>query len=199
MSSGPITLMHGAAINVSSDNTNGGDISISAREGPVKLLDGGRITARAAKTGGNVIINAGEIALSRRSLITGEAGLNGGSITLTTRATALGGNSLINGKAVGMDVDVDVFGRLLQSIDSAIQSDNATFTLDTDLASALVPFGADIAGVTARLQDFCGIRVSEISSFTVTGRGGLTLDPARAAPASPAAPAAPPAPAARRE
>ncbi|MBC8106166.1 MAG: filamentous hemagglutinin N-terminal domain-containing protein [Anaerolineae bacterium] len=180
-SSGPISLDHGAAINVSSDRVNAGNIDITTRDS-LALTDNSRIAGSAKGNGGVVNIIARNLSLSR-SLITGEAGLTGGTITVNSKAVSLGA-STINGRAGGRDVRVDINGRLLQAVDSAILSDNTNFTIDTDLASALVPFNADIAGVTARLQDFCGIRISEISSFTITGRGGLTLDPAHAAPAS---------------
>src|SRR6202008_3356285 len=116
--------------------------------------------------------------------ITGEAGGNGGRVTLGTAAASLCAASLIKGRANQADVDVDVSGELLRSVDSDIQSDNVTFTLDRDIASSIVPFDAAVTSAIARLQDFCGIRVSEISSFTVTGRGGLMPDPQRPAPAS---------------
>ena len=58
----------------------------------------------------------------------------------------------------GTDVVVNINGQLLQAIDSAILSDNASFTPDTDIASSIVPFNVDVASVTARLQDFCGLR-----------------------------------------
>jgi hypothetical protein len=179
-SSGPISLDHEAAINVSSDLVNAGNIEITTSN-LLSLTDNARIAASAKLNGGNVHISARNLSLSR-SLITGQAGATGGTITANSRAVALGA-STINGLAGGRDVLVDINGRLLQAIDSAILSDNTNFTIDTDLASALVPFGANIAGVSARLQEFCGIRLSQISSFAVTGRGGLTLDPARAAPA----------------
>lgn len=179
--SGPISLSHGAAINVSSDRVNGGDIAITTSKS-LSLRDNARIAASANINGGNIVIVAAKNLSLARSLITGRAGQTGGAITINTNAVSLGA-STINGLAGGQDVVVRISGDLLQAIDSAILSDNATFSLDTNLASSLIPYGADIAGATARLQDFCGTRAAQISSFTVSGRGGLTLDPARAAPA----------------
>jgi hypothetical protein len=178
---GPASLTHGGQISVSSELVNGGDIVLSSADA-ISLANQARIAASANQTGGNVRINAKQLSLSN-SIITGQAGLNGASITINADAVSLGSNSTINGLAGGNDVIVDINGALLQAVDSAILSDNATFIVDTDLASSLVPFNVDVAGASARLQDFCGIRAARISSFTVTGRGGLSLDPARVAPA----------------
>jgi hypothetical protein len=166
---------------VSADLTNGGDIVIDSTNA-ISLTDNARITASANRNGGNVRVVVRTLSLSN-SLITGQAGQTGGAITITADAVSLGDASTINGLAGGADVVVDINGQLLQSIDSAILSDSASFVIDTDLAGSLVRFDIDPASAAARLQEFCGIRAEEISSFSVVGRGGLSLDPARLAPA----------------
>jgi filamentous hemagglutinin family protein len=179
---GPITLSDGAAITVASALTTGGTMRLQSDTD--LILRNARVAASADANGGNIDIIAPRVVSLFRGEITGKTRLgDGGRITIDPKVTSLASGT-INGSAGGRDVAVRIDGILLRSTDSQIISDNAIFSLDTDLASSIVPFNADVTGATARLQDFCGIRASQISSFSFIGRGGVMSDPARATPSA---------------
>jgi len=73
--------------------------------------------------------------------------------------------------------------RLLKSTDSAILTDRGLFTIDTDLAQSLAGFDLNLRSASAKLQESCDVRAfGDVSSFTLIGTGGVSLDPARPAP-----------------
>ena len=94
--------------------------------------------------------------------------------------------STINGLAGGTDVLVTInTNSLLTSRDSQILTDRGFFSIDTDLAESLSGFDLTVRNAGARLQESCDVRAfGDVSSFNVTGAGGITLDPANAAPAA---------------
>ncbi|MBC8106165.1 MAG: hypothetical protein H7Z14_06210, partial [Anaerolineae bacterium] len=178
-SSRTVTLSSGARLNAAAAGT-GGNITINAGRS-VQRRDS-TITA-AAGNQGNIAINAPHSVIVLNSTITAQAQGTGGAISIDPRFVVLN-KSTINGLAGGQDVLVTINAdNLLVSNDSAILTDRGVFSIDTDLAQGLVGFDLNLRAANAKLQESCDTRVfGDVSSFTLTGAGGVSLDPARPMP-----------------
>jgi filamentous hemagglutinin family protein len=180
-SSGPITLNKGLA-SVQSFHSSGGDVNLIAG-GDIELFNSA-VSAEAALSGGNISLNSAGLIYLSGSVITGEAGStgipgqNGGVITLDPRLVILN-NSVINGLASGRDVLVTIGAdELVVSTDSLILTNDVAFTVDTNVSAALVSLPQAQFGGSAELEPTCAMESgADMSSFIVTGRGGLPPTP----------------------
>ncbi|CAN5473619.1 hypothetical protein BH09PLA1_BH09PLA1_05750 [soil metagenome] len=148
------------------------------------------LSARSRGLGGNITLTVPDSAnvtlqdatIVARASKSGEAA----KITIDPNVVSLRGASLIDGKAGGVDVQVSIFARgIVKSIDSQILTDRGIFSIDDQLAASLVPLTLGVNSVGARLQPLCTPKpMGELSSFLSLGRGGVALDPERAAPSN---------------
>lgn len=162
-----------------------GDISISGNQG-IDLTGGSQITALATGNGGNIaLISPRQTVIDvMNSLITGRAGVdhhagkNGAQIRIDPSLVILGG-STIDGRASGRDVHVAVAAdEFLKSADSQILTDQQSFTINTDVAAAIVDLPAPLLGSRTRLQATCAHELPGGSTFVETGADGVPLTPA---------------------
>jgi filamentous hemagglutinin family protein len=163
---------------------NGGDITVTA--GQTIFMDNGRITTQAAKNGGNIHITAPlTITLQNASQIRTDAtNGNGGSITidpliLTLNNSTINANGGINGGNVRINADAkpgvnkaSVTATGQRGVSGIITNNPA----NTDIARAITRLPESLLSVEARLQPQCA-QIGNFSSFLVTGKGGLSLNP----------------------
>jgi hypothetical protein len=184
---GSATLVGGGEIATTSANTSGGALSLSASQ---ITLDDGRISAEANGAGGNVTLRAPNlITLANASTVRSVSrSQNGGNITIdplrftlasgsTVSANApkgTGGNVTINADALpGVIVGTNVTATGNANTTGRI----ATNPANTDVTTALARLPAELFSLDYRLQPQCGAS-GAFSSFLLTGRGGLSFDPA---------------------
>jgi hypothetical protein len=173
---GPIRIVRSELS--SSTKGAGGNVSVTTRAGPL-VVESSTISAEAGDNG-NISLRApaDQTMLIRGSEITAEAGDNGGKITIDPRLVVLD-RSDINGLSGGDPVDVTIISDFfVKSSDSTIRSDAVTVPVEADVASALARLSGALAAAQARLEALCGVRFGgDVSSFLVTGRGGLPPEP----------------------
>jgi filamentous hemagglutinin family protein len=180
-----IRLHDGGQIAVTS-TTKGraGDIHISGAN-ELTLVSSASIRAEAKSSqGGNITIAARDLVRLDHAQITAfSGGADGAHITIDPRAVTLSASE-INGKAAGRDVFVQIDARaLLLSSDSTIETDFADFTPTADVTRGLATLESAVRDAAAVLQATCAKRYEgSFSSFVVTSRGGLPLEPAMYVP-----------------
>jgi hypothetical protein len=156
-------------------NQRGGDITLSADDAG---LYSGTITTNSAGTGGNIDLTASRQLYLRRSTITATAGGDGGRISIDPPAIALADGSLIDGISGGKSVIVKIQGDLL--IDRSRILTNTPQNFPTfDIAGALLALHVDLNASIQPLPNVCavGLGSQDVSSFVVTGRGGVAPEP----------------------
>jgi hypothetical protein len=157
----------------------GGNVSVTTLRGPL-VVESSTISA-AAGDSGNIHLQApgNETILVRDSEITAQAQSTGGQITIDPQLVVLD-RSQIDGRAGGQDVRVQITAdQFIKSTDSAILSDAVTAPVEVDVASALARLSGALAAAQARLEALCGVQFGgHVSSFLITGRGGLPPEPA---------------------
>lgn len=195
ITSGSLTVQD-ASLSSAADVAAGGRIGIAAT-GTVDLFDA-RITT--AVNGRANLDDAGDISIARPTFVI----LDGSRISANA-VIGNSGNVRISSQQLIASPDSEVTATTVLGIDGTIVIDSPTTGIDAD-ATALEGDYLDAAGL---LRASCGEGgVSEVSTFTRTGRGGLPLAPhevmglpgsasAEAQPAEQAA-ATPPLRAARR-
>ncbi len=198
ISADQITLQSGGRIATSGGSfANGGEISITA----TRFLDlsASSITAQAANTGsftkdgGNVNLRVGERVYLLNSRLTAEAGNDGGNISIDPIAVVLNRSQIAANAVQGDGGDISVTAQVFLTSDSQVSASSefglsGTINIsapEVDVSAALMPLRADLASAAARLQEACARRFESLSSFIVTPRGGLPLEPAQAMPAFP--------------
>jgi filamentous hemagglutinin family protein len=138
----------------------------------------GTISAQ-GQTGGNIHLNAGRFIYLFHGVVTAQAAGNGLQILLDPPAVVLAGASTINGLSGGRPVVVQIDGALLQSIDSRILTNSGRIFPQVDLTGALIALQANLGDANSRLAPTCGANLGgDISSFVVTGKGGIAPEPA---------------------
>jgi filamentous hemagglutinin family protein len=156
----------------------GGSININTGNGGF-AMDHSTISAQAANDGNITIHTAPDAAvLIFNSTITAQAAGIGGQIIIDPALVVLD-NSTINGLAGTQDVKVIIdAGVLIISSDSQILTDRKEFTVDTNVASGLLYLPAPSFSGLIQLAPTCAqMTTGDISSFVITGHGGLPMEP----------------------
>jgi filamentous hemagglutinin family protein len=175
-----VTLRDRGSIATSAEMSNAGNIDLTiAPTGTGLQMFSSSITSEArAGNGGDIHIRAPLIVYLLDSQITAFAGQSGARITIDPRFVILN-NSVINGLAGNTPQPVTIVAEsLIVSTESAILTELPNFQVDLDIASSLTRLPTSLAGTQAKLAEQCGIRLGrELSSFIVTGRGGVAAEP----------------------
>jgi filamentous hemagglutinin family protein len=130
------------------------------------------------ETGGTIHLNAGRFIYLFHGEVTARATDNGLQLLLDPPAVVLDGRSTIDGRAGGRAVIVQIHGSLLQSLDSKILTNSGRVFPQVDLTSALIALQANLGDANTRLAPTCGASLGgDVSSFVVTGRGGIAPEP----------------------
>ncbi|HEY9724991.1 MAG TPA: S-layer family protein, partial [Chroococcales cyanobacterium] len=208
LQTGTLTVRDGAKVTVSGAQTgNAGNMEIIANS--VLLDNGGKLIAETASgEGGNIKLQVRDLLLMRRnSLIstsagTASAGGNGGNITISAPFVVAVPieNSDIRANAytgTGGRVDITasgIFGLQLSQEDTPLSDITAssqygvqgTVTLNTpnvDPSRGLTNLPTEVIDASNQIAQNCrpgSTAASKQSSFVITGRGGLPLNPTEA-------------------
>ncbi len=190
-----IDLRNRPLIAASADQSNGGNITLAA--GTSITLGDSQITAQAAANGGEITLNAPIHIRLADSVVTAEAGGDGGNITIDPQAVILDNSRIvanaINGDGGDITIVADAF---LVSSDSHISA-SSQFGVsgsiqinspDTDLAGSLARLSASLASTSTHLSRHCATMFSgRVSSFILTGQGGIPIQPGGRLPSPPPA------------
>jgi large exoprotein involved in heme utilization and adhesion len=152
-----------SVVSTSSKLSGGGKIDLSAGQ-IVELVDSQIITNVQGETG-----DAGNITIDPRYVI-----LNDSRVI----ATAVGGNG------GNIDIDADVFIASPTSVVDASSQKGISGTIDirgavNDLSGSIAPLPQGYLSTAALSEDRCAgrLREGQVSSFVVTGRDGMPLQP----------------------
>ncbi len=152
---------------------NGGDLTV---RGENVTLSRGQLIANSARQGGNIDVLVGNRLLLLGAMVSAKAGGNGGAINLAAPISVLQ-NSTINGLSGGTPVTVRIHGDLIID-NSKILTDTPQVFPTVDLTGSLVALPKVFPATSRPLPDVCGVRLGgELSSFVVTGKGGLPPGP----------------------
>jgi large exoprotein involved in heme utilization and adhesion len=180
-----------AAITASSSGLgNAGNIEIHADD-TFRSRNSGVSTTSDLSGGGKIVLSAGQIVELVDSQITtnvqGGAG-DAGNITIGPRYVILN-NSRVIATAVGgnggnIDIDADVYIASPTSVVDASSERGISGTIDirgvvNNLSSSIAPLPQGYLSAAALVEDRCAgrLREGQISSFVVTGREGMPLQP----------------------
>jgi filamentous hemagglutinin family protein len=165
-SSDSIHLSGQSAISVASAEGNAGVINLQATE--VLYLEQSEITARAGIDGGNVFLtDTNFLAIQgRRSRVVADAGFDGGNITL--------GMQYLLVSPLSVDEAISAKG------EAGIDGEITLASPSIDLSGMVVDLAPEIFSILPELFNYCASKLAgtDQSSFTVSGMGGLPLDPA---------------------
>ncbi len=192
-----VSLRNGARISsLSATESPGGDIAINAAR-EIRLADS-EITTQAGGDGGNVHLTAPSFVYLLDSRITAESvGGNGGNITIDPQFVILN-DSQINTSAAFNGGNITIVSTSVlasPSLDESLfatgqKGVNGTVTItapDLDLSGSLVPLSLSLLDATSQLRPQCAVRLpGGASSFVVSGRGGIPVEPDALLPAVPA-------------
>jgi filamentous hemagglutinin family protein len=165
-SSDSIQLSGRSAISVASAQGNAGVINLQATE--LLYLDQSEITARAGIDGGNVFLTDTNFLVIQGPLsrIVADAGRDGGNIALGMKyllVSPLSVEQVISAKGeAGIDGEITLASPSI------------------DLSGMVVDLAPEIFSILPELFNYCASKLAgtDQSSFTVSGMGGLPLDPA---------------------
>lgn len=185
-----ISLRAGSSINTSAPFSSGGDISVLA--GSEIRLSSSQITASAGLDGGNIEVSAPDLIYLLNSTLTAEADStgsgfgNGGNLTIDPSFLILNDSSLISRSSFGNGGNISILTDYFFQSQSVIDA-SAPFGLpgtvsvtapEVDLSSILLGLPGNLFDADTRLRPDCAVRLAGgISSFTVLGNGGLSLQP----------------------
>jgi filamentous hemagglutinin family protein len=179
-----IIMQRQAAITTSADLANAGDFTLRAGRN-INLTDS-LISARAALDGGNIKLTAADTVYLFNSEITTSAGGSGGNITIDPHVTVL------NHSRCAADASLGNGGNILIVTDSFLASDSVMSASSeygiagtiqvtspfADLAGILIPLSGSLLSPGIQLADPCVTRfLRGASSFVVTGREGVPIEP----------------------
>jgi filamentous hemagglutinin family protein len=183
--SGAVALQSGSLLSVSSLSGNSGDLVVTANA-DIFCFDS-NITTQAGNNGGNIILASPGVILLRNTPMTAKAQNNGGNITIDPVLVILDHSPLsadaVNG--TGGAISITTSNGLLQS-DSPISASSTfglqgTVTLITpplDVAAGLLVLPQPTFGGRVQLVPTCfQMSTEDLSSFVLTGHGGLPIEP----------------------
>ncbi|HEY9836072.1 MAG TPA: S-layer family protein, partial [Vampirovibrionales bacterium] len=196
VSTGELVVRDGATLDVRSiGKGNAGTLEIVADS--VRIETGGSLNAATVSgAGGNIQLRSDTLLLRRGGNITTNAGnTDGGNIAIESQILTALDNSDITANALagrGGRVSIDaegIFGTEFREADTPRSDITATSDLgpafsgtvelntpDADSSLGVVPLQDNFVNADQLIaQDFCA--TGEVSSFTVTGRGGLPASP----------------------
>jgi len=186
-------LQSGAAIRVTSLQGAGGDITITAGN-KIQLFDSS-LSAQANLDGGNIHLTAQNEVYLLNSQIKAESTLgNGGNITIDPTFVVLNHSSLIANAIAGNGGNITIESRYFFVSDSLIDASSqfglpGTVTINAlnfDASGNLVTLPGNLLDAESRLRPHCAIRLPRgASSFTLTGRSQLPVEPDGLLPAYP--------------
>jgi filamentous hemagglutinin family protein len=183
--SNQITLESGSLLTVSSVSGDSGDLTVVAG-GDIFAFDSS-ITTEAGNNGGSITLMSPGVILLRNTPVTARAQNNGGNITIDPILVILDHSSLtadaVNG--TGGAIKITTSNGLLQSNSPITASSTfglqGTVTLTTpplDVAAGLVTLPQAFFGGQIQLAPTCAqMTTGDISSFILTGHGGLPIEP----------------------
>ncbi len=180
-----VNIRTGGSITTAADQSTGGNITVDA--GLFIDAQDATLSARAELDGGRIELSAAERVSFNRTDLTAEAGNDGGNITIRSGAVLLN-DSLVRASAVagdGGDISIVTQAFLVTPgsvIDASSQfgvSGSVQITSpDTNLAASLGRLSDALLNARAVLTQTCYAQVKGGgSSFVMTGRGGIPLDP----------------------
>ena len=188
-----LELADGARISAESraEDGNAGNISLTARDS-LTMTDSFVETRSELSAGGNIHIQVEDILLAQNSVINASAngvspGDDGGNVTIQPSRFIILNNSDITAQANagnGGNITIRV-EFILQSAESTIDA-SSRFGLDgeividspNEVTGTVAVLDAPVFDVVDLLRDYCAVEVlSERSSFTMKGRGGLPVLP----------------------
>jgi filamentous hemagglutinin family protein len=155
---------------------NGGGITLTAAGG-IEILSESLVDAHAqGDNGGKVTLLGGPLLYIRDSVVTAQAGGNGESIVLDPGLVVLD-HSIINGLSNGTPTKVQIIGDLLSQNSQILTDTQQTFP-SVDISAALIGLPQPLVGGQIQLAPTCAQMTSgDISSFVITGHGGLPIEP----------------------
>jgi len=159
-----------------------GDIQLTT--GDDLTLKQGRITAEAARDGGNIKLTAPNIVrVVDQSLITAQAGRDGAAIGIDPIIVILD-NSTINGLSAGQPVVVTIVTDFFFSSNSQILTNAPIDLPQTDVTGSLLLLSENVVDPATRLAERCAVLLGPgASTFVQGGRGGLATEPGAWLPA----------------
>ncbi len=172
-----IVVSGGSKISAESKSTESGAGQVTI-QAPNVILDGGNVAVLSENTnGGNLRISADTLIVTNGSLISGFAAQDGGFVFLDpARVVVLGNGSTINAQSEGLPVEtvIDPAATFIKSPDSEILADNPILPPELDITGAIVSFNISFTDVAHQLQNDC-LRWSleSVSTFTIEPRGGI--------------------------
>ena len=183
-------LNRSGIISTSATTANGGSINIGA---PVLEVFASSIRGDAQIDGGDVSIEAETLVHLINGSIDVQAGRNGGNITIDPKFVILDGSNLVARAIEGNGGDITVISEVfLTTPNSAIDASSekrlpGEITIaapDIDIAGSLAVLPSSFVKTGEKLVDHCAERSEEnISSFIVSGHGGLPIQPINFLPA----------------
>jgi hypothetical protein len=162
-------ISRNSKVTTSSQNADGGNIKISApymvhlKESEVTASVGGG----ASTVGGNISIDPQFVILDHSKIVANAYEGQGGNIQIVSNVFLADPFSLVDASsALGIDGTVDIRSPI------------------TELSGTLVPLGEDFISAFELLREPCiaRIRGGKYSSFIVSGRDGLPIEPGRVLP-----------------
>jgi hypothetical protein len=183
---GPIILTEGGQISTAAPKSDAQGISIRS---DVRIeLHESQITSQAARDGGNIQLFAPELIYLLNSQITAQAGNNGGNVAIDPRLVVLNHSGIVTKAQQFNGGDIRIGANFfVPSADSVLDPSGGLFgaagriTLlgpAIDLSGSLVSLSGALLAAESHLPERCAVRLpGNFSSFAITGRGGLPLEP----------------------
>jgi filamentous hemagglutinin family protein len=180
---GGLNIQGRGPITISKSNFNFGDIFLISNDSII--VDDSVLATNAATDGGNITFVAPKLVLIQSSDLTAQTGLFGGQIQLDSGRVIVGASNLIG--LAGVETVFTFINPEALFIESDSQIDTGKQEMEPDLdiaAETLIFFPTlDLPDGRDYLLEICSMDVlDDLSSFIVTGRGGLPVLPGWWAP-----------------
>jgi filamentous hemagglutinin family protein len=171
INAGRLTLENQGRIEANTKSGEGGNITLNVQE-LLSLRHGGFISAQAGGigNGGNITINSPIIlGLENSDIIANAVQGRGGNITITTQGII--GLAFRNTLTPRTDPTNDITASSQFNVNGTVQINN----IGVDPNSGLVELPVDLSDPSQQIAKGCA--ANQGSSFVVTGRGGVPLNP----------------------
>jgi large exoprotein involved in heme utilization and adhesion len=173
---GSVSLQQNSSLSVSSLQSDGGSITVTAGN-EIRVKDSS-VTAQAAVNGGDITLKADKLVYFLNSTLTAEAiSGNGGNINIDPPLVVFN-NSSINASsadAAGGNISIIASGFLASGTPitaSGAQAGTISIqTPDQDITDELASLEEEPIDAETLLQPHCGVRLKNISTFSVLSRG----------------------------
>jgi filamentous hemagglutinin family protein len=183
--SGPVTMGAGSDLGVSSTSGDGGSLDVSAG-GDIELFDS-TVRTNSGHDGGSITLSSPGIILLRNTPVTAQAHHNGGNITIDPELVILDNSPLTANAFTGAGGAISItassgflnFNSPISFTSTlGVPGSLTLFSPKLDIAAGLLVLPQPGFGGMLGLAPTCAqMTTGDVSSFILTGHGGLPIEP----------------------